>query len=63
MATAEKDKKMAHLSGGPQPQAPIPQWPALPAFLKQRFPDKIEEIDKWHADCLEFFKKSGTISG
>lgn len=62
MAAETKAQKLARISGGVVAQAPIPEWPALPAFLKQRHPDQIEAIDKWHSDCVEFFKKAGTIA-
>jgi hypothetical protein len=60
MATkAEKTALMARVSGS-NPVPPIPHFPELPAFLKQKFPDHATEIDLWHAQVTEFFKKAGT---
>jgi len=60
---ATKDEKIARLAAASWSIAAIPPWPELPAFLKERYPDKVEEIELYNAQCIEFFKKTGTIAG
>lgn len=38
-------------------QRPVPQIPKLPEFLKQKFPDHADEIEKYNAAWEAFFKR------
>lgn len=63
MATANsKDQKLARLSSDETVVPPLPDWPALPKFLKERFPAEAEAIDQYQKECVEFFKKANVIA-
>lgn len=54
-----KAQKLLRIASGSVSQQPIPEWPRLPEILYKRHPEDKEALDKYHADCIEFFKKSG----
>lgn len=62
MPTTEQRQKISRLTSGPAPTPAIPEVPKLPDFFKQRFPDKISEIDGYNEAWVQFFKKSGVIA-
>lgn len=55
----EKEEKLARISkmGGRPAQPPIPEIPKLPEFLKQKFPDHAEEIERYNEQWEKFFKR------
>jgi hypothetical protein len=61
MPTEEQTKKLKRLSGSIQ-QPPIPEWPPLPPFLKEKFPQYADQMDQYQAQVKEFFKKAGIIA-
>lgn len=57
-----KQQKLQRLADAPAAVPPIPEWPKLPDFIRERNPDKAEEIEAYNNRCVEFFKKTGTIA-
>lgn len=62
VASDSKRAKLLRISGGNPAQAPLPQFPKLPASFYRRHPEEAAELDAWHAAVIEFFKRGNTIA-
>lgn len=58
---ATKQQKLARLSGGPDPQRPIPQVPKLPKCFYERHPEDAAMLDAYREEWIRFFKEGAQI--
>lgn len=55
-----KEQKLARIPSGASANIPLPEWPKLPESFYKRHPEDKEALDRYQAQCQEFFKKAAS---